>query len=295
MDTSQATLIHPARLVRSFLLLLAVILLIPPARAFPPAPYFTIFGYVRDQYGILIPPGAASLLVLKDSREILRQPLTAVGTADHNYQIRMRMEMLRPATTSYSSKALSTGTVYTIAVDVGGQLLLPIEMSTPPSVGGSAERRRLNLTLGIDSDGDGLPDAWEESQLYHTGILPGADGWDLSLIDRDGDFDTDGVSNYGEYLAGTYATDASSILALQVKEKLGNFARLEFYGFYGKSYVLETSTDLQTWSVVSFSLEAPVEETLNGSAPSLLSNMTGVTNIYTGAPVSSTFYRITSR
>ena len=59
-------------------------------------------------------------------------------------------------------------------------------------------------TLRVDG---GIPDAWEQSQLYAAGILPGEDGWDLSLIDRDGDFDKDGISNWLEYIAGTFATD----------------------------------------------------------------------------------------
>jgi hypothetical protein len=276
-------------------LLPALFALTAPAAAFPPAPYFTIFGYVRDQYGVLIPGGGASLVVLKDSKEVMRQPVASVGSSDFNYQIRMQMDMLRQATAVYSSKAMTAGSVYTIAVEVGGQRLYPIELSTPPTVGNSAERRRLNLTLGVDSDGDGLPDAWEEAQLYHAGIMPGPDGWDLSLIDRDGDFDGDGVSNFNEYIAGTYATDASSSLALEIKEKVGDFVKLEFYAMYGRSYTLEASSDLKTWSTVSFSLDAPVAATLTGTRTSLQSVTTGLTSIYAGASASATYHRLTSR
>ena len=214
----------------------------PSLRAFPPAPYYTIYGDVRDQYGILIPAEGATVIVYKGGKEIMRQSLVAAEGTDFNYQMRLRIDMLRSSTT-YSSVALATGTVYTLAVSVGSQLYYPIEMATAPVIGNASARRRLNLTLGVDSDGDGLPDAWEEAQLYHGGQLPGENGWDLSLIDKNGDFDKDGLSNGVEYITGTYATDSTSVLNLTIKEKLATSARLEFYAFYGKSYMLESTTD----------------------------------------------------
>ncbi|MDE2642310.1 MAG: hypothetical protein OSB55_06100 [Verrucomicrobiota bacterium] len=288
-----STLVVGLPMVRLILLLL--VLTQPSLHAFPPAPYYTIHGDVRDQYGLLIPAGGSTVLGFQGGKEMMRQALTSVSGADYNYLIRMRMDMLRPSTAAYSSKAMTLGGVYTLAVEIGGEILYPIEMASRPSVGSPGARRRLDLTLGIDSDGDGLPDAWEESQLHHAEIRPGINGWDLSLIDRDGDFDKDGISNFNEYIAGTYASDASSALALKIKEQLGDFVRFEFYAIYGKSYILEASSDLQNWSAVSFSLAAPVSETLVESQSSLLSLTTGITSIYAGAPALTPYYRLTSR
>jgi hypothetical protein len=272
-------------------LLLAAWGLPQDAKAFPPAPFFTVYGDVRDQYGVLLPAGGGSVVVYQGSKEILRQSLSAVSGEDHNYQMRMRMDMLRAATASYSSSAVTAGTVFTLGVDIGGVIYYPLEMSHPPTVGNPADRKRLNLTLGIDSDGDGLPDAWEESQLYQGGYLPGENGWDLSLIDRDGDLDKDGISNFNEYLAGTYASDATSTLGLQIKEKLADSVRLEFYGIYGKTYAIESSTDLKTWAAVPFSV---AEETAVAQS-SLIATTTGITSVYSTATAAGTFYRLSIR
>ena len=48
----------------------------------------------------------------------------------------------------------------------------------------------------VDSDGDDLPDWWEEQ------YFPG----DLTVLNRNGDYDHDGYSNYQEYLNGTNPT-----------------------------------------------------------------------------------------
>ena len=267
----------------------------PLLRAYPPEPHFTVYGDARDQYGTLIPAGSASVVLYADAKEMAREALTDIPGKDFNYQIRVRIDMLRQNSASYSSRALSTGKLFTMGIESGGQVFYPIEMATPPAVGNAADRRRLDLTLGVDSDGDGLPDAWEESQLYQGGILPGANGWDLSLIDRAGDFDRDGKSNFEEYLAGTYAADASSVMGLQIKEKLAEAVRLEFYTIYGKSYTLQSSPDLKAWSDASFSLTAP-DAAVPGTPQSvLLATTTGVMSIYSAAGPAATYYRLQIR
>ena len=60
------------------------------------------------------------------------------------------------------------------------------------------------VTLVIDSDLDGMPDAFELAY----GLNPRLAG------DASGDLDGDGVSNYQEYLAGTNPTNAASFLKL---------------------------------------------------------------------------------
>ncbi len=263
--------------------------------AFPPAPYFTVYGDARDQYGILIPAGSASVVLYADNKETAREALTNTPGEDFNYQIRVRIDMQRENSTTYSSQALNTGKIFTMGIESGGKIFYPLEMATPPAIGSPSARRRLNLTLGVDSDGDGLPDAWEEAQLYHGGYLPGEDGWDLSLIDKNGDLDKDGVSNYTEYVAGTYATDSSSVLSLSIKEKLATSARLEFYAFYGRSYTLESTTDLKTWTAVPFSLTDPAAPNAAAAQSSLTSTVTAVISIYADASAQSTYYRLTAR
>ena len=276
------------------LALLALYYAITAAKAFPPAPFYTIYGDVRDENGVLIPGEGAAVLLYQNSKEILRQEITASGNKDYNYQLRMRIDMLRSSTTSYSSIALAIGSTYTLGVNVGGQVFYPIEVTHPPAVGSAADRKRLNLTLGVDLDGDGLPDAWEESQLYQAGY-PYGDGWDLSLIGRDGDLDHDGVSNWQEYLAGTYAGDSTSVLSLKIKEKLDDAVRLEFYAIYGKTYSIEVSENLKDWVKLDFTTTAPSAEAPAAAQSSLVSTTTGVMSIYAGTPGSSVYYRLLAR
>lgn len=267
-----------------------------PLQAFPPAPFHTIYGDVRDEQGTLIPATGAAVVMSQGGVQKMREQLTAGNGADFNYQLRMRIDMGRSLTASYSSLVVSTASAYTLSVDIGGVSYHPLEITaTPPTVGGPASRVRLNLTLGVDSDGDGLPDAWEESQLYQAGYQPGPNGWDLSLLDRNGDLDKDGLSNGTEYIAGTYAGDATSTISLAIKEKIEENVRLETYAIFGKSYTIESSTDLKTWVPTSFALTDPAAETPAVFQQSLASATTGITSLYAKASETNTYYRLRIR
>jgi len=290
------------------------------AHGFPPAPFFTVYGMVRDENGQTLRVDGARVVFYKNGTEFLSETITETSELDQNYQIRMRMDMLRSGTQSYSSLANSTGTPLTLGIVLHDVVYYPIEMSTPRAVGKPGDRVRLDLTLGVDADGDGIPDAWEESQLYAGGHLPGANGWDLSLIGRDGDLDGDGISNWLEYIAGTYATDATDFLSMRITARFPRSLRLSFYSIYGKTYSLESSTDLKTWSPVSLYLSNPDHdmdtanddpETSNApeyatdafsadSPPaaqgSLRATASDLTHIYTPANLStSTYYRVRVR
>ncbi|HPI92782.1 MAG TPA: PKD domain-containing protein [Deltaproteobacteria bacterium] len=91
-------------------------------------------------------------------------------------------------TTSYSW-TLASGdgikTVYVLFKDSEGNW-----MSSPATD---------SIQLSLDSDGDGMPDAWETTYGLNTG----------SSSDASLDSDNDGVSNLNEYLAGTNPTSAA--------------------------------------------------------------------------------------
>jgi len=234
-----------------------LILLAFPLAAFPPAPFYTLFGMVRDENGQSLRVDGAEVVFYKGSSEILRTSIQKTGRQEQNYQIRLPMDMLRPGTKGYTERAVAVGSGFTLGVTISNAVYYPIEMSTARLVGKPGQRVRLDLNLGIDSDGDGIPDAWEQSQLYAGGIAPVDGEWDLSLITRDGDFDGDGISNWDEYVAGTYATDSTSYLDLQITETLTSHVRLKFFGIYGKVYSIEGSSDLKTWKPVGIFLRNP--------------------------------------
>lgn len=227
------------------------------ASAFPPAPYYTLFGMVRDQVGQTITAEGAQVILLKGGVEVGRTPITS-SRLDQSYELNVRIDQNRSGTTFYTEKAIAAGGLFSMVVSMNNEFFYPIEVSGNLTAGKGGERVRLDLTLGEDKDKDGLPDTWEAWQLYQAGYYPDENGeWDLSLIDRDGDFDGDGQSNWLEYLAGTFAGDATETFGLTIKEKLPESVRFEFYGITGKVYTIESTLDMKTWTRVPFAVGAP--------------------------------------
>lgn len=240
---------------KSLILLLSLLSTLT-ALAFPPAPYYTLFGMVRDQVGQTLTSEGAEVVLLKEGVEIGRTPITA-NRIDQSYELNVRMDQTRSGTALYSDKAVSVGGLFSLVVEMNGSTFYPIEVSGTLEAGNGGERTRLDLTLGEDSDGDGLPDVWEQWQLYQAGQYPAADGsWDLSQISANGDFDGDGHSDGFEYIAGTFAGDATEVFGLEIKEKLAGNVRLEFYAITGKTYTIERSSDMLEWTRVNFATES---------------------------------------
>jgi hypothetical protein len=225
--------------------------------AFPPAPYYTLHGVVRDQVGQTVTAEGAEVILLKGGVEVGRTPITT-SRIDQNYELSMRIDQNRSGTTFYTDKAVAAGGLFSLVVSMNGALFYPIEVSGSLTAGKGGERVKLDLTLGEDMDKDGLPDTWEAWQLYQAGGYPDENGlWDLTLLDKGGDFDKDGQSNLLEYIAGTFAGDATETFSLAIKEKLPESVRLEFYGITGKVYTLESTLDMKTWTRVPFAVGAP--------------------------------------
>jgi len=268
------------------------LLLAPSAYAFPPAPYYTIYGMVRDQVGQTVLAEGAEVILLKGGVEVGRTPITSGLQLEQNYELRMRIDHNRSGTTFYTDKAVAAQGLFSLVVAMNGSLFYPIEVAGTLTAGKGSERVKLDLNLGEDSDGDGLPDVWEEWQLSQAGLFPDENGeWDLSLIDSNGDFDQDGQSNRLEYIAGTFAGDATETFELTIKEKQPESVRFEFYGITGKVYTIESSLDLKTWTRVPFTVGAPGEASNGYQATEV-----GIVSAFT-APRSSTveIYRLSVR
>ena len=261
------------------------------ASAFPPAPYYTLFGVVRDQVGQTVTAEGAEVVLLKGGVEVGRTPITS-SQIDRSYELNMRLDQNRSGTTFYTDKAVAAGGLFSLVVSMNGSLFYPIEVSGNLTAGKGSERVRLDLTLGADLDKDGLPDDWEAWQLYQAGYYQNDNGeWDLTRIDKDGDFDKDGQSNLFEYVAGTFAGDATEIFGLSIKEKLADNVRFEFFAITGKVYTIESSLDMKTWARVPFAVGTPG----TGSNGYQASDV-GIVSAFT-APRSSTseFYRLSVR
>jgi hypothetical protein len=237
--------------------ILAAVLMALGLQAFPPAPHHLLYGSVRDEMGEpLVNEG--SEIFLETATGIVLPGVIAPGTEPGvNYEIRVPMDSGVTAD-AYKPTALSPTVPFRIKVKIGSTVYLPLQMrANYANLGKPALSTRLDLTLGEDLDGDGLPDAWERALL----ALSGAGGTIESLKPGD-DFDGDGLSNLQEYIAGTYAFDPQDGFRLQIISGTNAVPRLKFLAITSRSYSLLASTNLQTWTPMTFKLSGSA-----GSAP----------------------------
>lgn len=236
------------RLGLAFLTVLAC--LNGPVGAYPPAPFHLFYGMLRDEFGTPINTGAEVIFETGTGIQIKTTVIPGIESAA-NYRLEVPMDsglMAAP----YLPTAMRPTVPFRVRVRVGGVTYLPIEMAGDMrQLGLPGQRTRLDLTIGEDSDGDGLPDAWERL------INP-----DISKVKPGDDADKDGLTNLQEYFAGTYAFDPANGFALSIVGVHQGRPQFEFLAVNARTYTLLGSTDLKNWEVLPFRLA-----TETGSAP----------------------------
>jgi hypothetical protein len=90
----------------------------------------------------------------------------------------------------------------------------------------------------MDSDLDGMPDAWEIAY----GLNPN------NPTDAQMDADHDGISNLQEFQAGTNPLVFDELFIAGVQTPVGGFLTLVVHTPVGTSCTLETSTNLTNWA-----------------------------------------------
>jgi len=224
-------------------------LLQPTVRAFPPAPHHTVYGLVRDEWGNPLEVKGAEVVFETLGGTRLRTSVSSSIQPGINYLLKIPMDSGLTAD-AYQPTAMRPTVPFRMKVVIGKTEYLPIELKGNLSqLGGPGKKTLLNLTLGEDSDGDGLPDAWERALIAQLGA-----GRTLADIRPGDDADADGLTNLQEYLAGTYAFDPKDGFTLKVIGVQADLPVLEFLTITGRSYAVERSSNLRDWQSAPFQL-----------------------------------------
>ncbi|MBM3845131.1 MAG: hypothetical protein FJ405_02435 [Verrucomicrobia bacterium] len=213
------------------------------ALAYPPAPHHMFYGMVRDEYGEPIDMSEATVFIQSTNGIGTTAPVAISTEPGINYRLIVPMESGRSLKVSpIPVTGLPQSAPFQIRVKIRSNSYLPIEMTLPRPLGEPSGNTRLDLTLGVDLDGDGLPDAWEIA----NGLNP------RDPKDGNSDADGDGISNRDEYLSGTFAFDPVDGFRLSIVEVVDKNSRLELFVVRGRNYTLQSSSDLEQWKPLSF-------------------------------------------
>ncbi len=229
-------------------ILLSVALLTPRlATAYPPAPHQLFYGMVRDEMGHPLRIKGAVVILETASGMQLTTKVVPDLEPDTNYELSVPMDSGITAD-AYQPTAISPAVRFRFRVRIGQTMYLPIQIKSDYAlIGRPGQRTRLDLTLGEDSDGDGLPDAWERAVIA-------ARGGTLESIKPGDDSDGNGLSNRDEYIAGTYAFDPEDAFTLKIAAVNQGSAILEFMAIKGRVYTILGSHDMREWLPVGFKI-----------------------------------------
>jgi hypothetical protein len=238
------------RLVFGLSLALGVWCLEFSSYAYPPGPYNLLYGTVRDQYGTPLNLATARVVLQTPSGVQFAAPIIdGASQPGINYLLKVPLDS-GAAPDLYQPNVLLPGASYKLVVVIGAVTNLPIEMGTNYlSLGKWTKTARVDLTLGVDSNGDGIPDAWEYAFLNMLGTnLP------LSSLTANSILTPDGLTLRQEYLLGTALFDPGDPLNIIFVGFIGASPMLQFPVVTGRSYTVLASPDLHSWSPVSFNL-----------------------------------------
>ena len=232
------------RAARSGLLLLGALLTARPAAAFPPNPYHLLYGMVSDEYGIPLLTPQAKVVFEASSGARVSISIDPGIEAAANYRLEVPMDA-NLLGAPYRASAMRPLAPFRLKVEFGGVTYLPLQMTGDAAhLGQPGQRTRMDLTLGEDVNGDGLPDAWQRRiNADISQVAPGGDAGN-------------GLTYLQAYQLGLYAVSPTNGFRLEILSPTNGLPRLEFMGVTGRRYLIESSSDLNLWTPVSFRVPA---------------------------------------
>jgi hypothetical protein len=225
--------------------------------AYPPAPHHILEGLVRNEQGVPILGDNIMVIAVSTEGGSIVSKVNEVFRPGVNYSLNVPMES-GVGRNLFDTAAFKHKVEFSLKVIIDGKDYLPIEMiGNTSKMGMPGETTYLDLTIGEDRDGDGLPDAWERGIASFT-------GQSLDQIGPNDDSDGDGLSNLQEYISGSYAFDKNDGVVIHMKEVSVEKAKFEFLVIPGRTYSIEMSTDFREWNQTDFKVtRGNIEENLS--------------------------------
>jgi hypothetical protein len=204
---------------------------------------------VRDELGQPLDYPGAQVLLEVEGTTLAATAVAAGVEPGVNYRLAIPLDS---GVTSdlYKPSALRPTVPFRMRVKVGSVSYLPMEMTgasgllTQPG-----ESSRVDLTLGIDADGNGLPDAWERAVAEFLGRQ-----WVSGSIHPGDLYPGSNMSYRDVYIAGIYNLTPEDGFALEITPDAGGRARLAFTAVRGRGYTVQAAAQLGDWHAVSFRL-----------------------------------------
>lgn len=254
----QATDAHPGSLINNRPLLrglaalawaLLALPFCPNGYAFPPAPYHLVYGNIRDRYGSPLSASGVQVVLQTPSGIMIAGQIIPGFMPGVNYEIKVPMDAGQTPG-PYQPNALFAGTTFKLTVVVSGVTNIPIEMNgSSVSLSEPGKSTRVDLTLGTDSNNDGLPDAWELAFLatLHLNIP-------LNSLNANLDLAHDGKTLRSEFLLGSYPFDPTRLCKISLLGFLNGCPMFSFPTVTGRYYSIQASGNSVDWVIVPFHL-----------------------------------------
>ncbi len=216
-------------------------------QAFPPAPPTVIYGTVRNEVGEPLRDGSAKVIFDPGNGNLQSTKLDTPKGLDENYSVSVKMDS--GVTSDLTNPtALRPAAPYRLKVKIGSTEYVPLELQgNLRTLGTPGTRTRLDLTLGVSSSNDGLPDAWKRQMIQGLGLglAPG----DIHPGDM---VPGTGLTYAQVYGADTYNVSPTNGFTLKIDGVVGTTSQFTFTGVKGHTYKVRSGMTVDQLGQVAF-------------------------------------------